>query len=52
MRLTCIDCDCFRVENPEPVAYGRNRTPIYNGICLCHGYHLRSHEEICSDYRR
>ena len=54
-RLTCMECNCFRVENPEPVTFIKNknkRTPVYNGICLCHGYHLRSNEEICVDFER
>ena len=51
-KLTCIDCNCFRVENPEPVTFDKNKNPIYNGICLCHGYHLRSNEEICVDFER
>ena len=51
--LTCGDCNCFRVENPEPVAFeNRRMIEIYNGICLCHGYHLRSNEEICVDFER
>lgn len=53
MNLQCKDCYCFRVENPEPVDFkGPRRTPVYNGICLCHGYHLQSNEEICVDFER
>ena len=53
MQLTCGECNCFRVENPEPVAFEkRRRIDVYNGICLCHGYHLRSNEEICVDFER
>lgn len=52
MKLTCKDCSMFRIENPEPVAYGRNRYPIYNGRCYAHGYFLRSNEEICCDFDR
>lgn len=51
--MTCMDCNCFRVENPEPVKFIKNRKiPVYNGICLCHGYHLQSDEEICVDFER
>ena len=53
MSLNCKQCNCFRVENPEPVDFiGPMKTPVYNGICLCHGYHLRSNEEICVDFER
>ena len=50
-RLTCGNCNCFRKENPEPVKY-KYEEPIYIGICLCHGYHLKSNEEICVDFER
>lgn len=52
MKLTCKDCSMFQIENPEPVAYGKNRCPIYNGRCHAHGYFLRSNEEICCDFDR
>ena len=52
MKLTCNQCNCFRVENPEPVAFDNYNNPIYNGRCLCHGYYLKSDEEICVDFER
>lgn len=50
-QLVCKDCNCFRVESPEPVKFIK-KIPIYNGICLRHGYHLQSNEEICVDFER
>ena len=52
MRLTCGECNWFRKENPEPVTFDNFGNPIYNGICLCFGYHIRSSEEICADFER
>lgn len=52
MRLTCMDCNAFQVENPEPIAYIRNKQPVYNGRCYAHGYFIRSNEEICCDFDR
>lgn len=48
--LRCKDCNCFRVENPEPVEDRYEK--VYIGICTCHGYHLKSNEEICADFER
>lgn len=44
-RLTCGDCNCFR-----PQTYIDDETS--RGICLCHGYHIKSNEEICVDFER
>lgn len=48
MRLTCGDCNCFR-----PQTYlDENDSKQTIGICLCHGYHIKSNEEICVDFEK
>lgn len=44
-RLTCGDCSCFR-----PVTILDEKGDV--GICLCHGYHLKSGDAICPDFER
>ncbi len=48
MRLTCGDCNCFR---PQTYLDEHDLSKTI-GICLCHGYHIKSNEEICVDFER
>ena len=50
--LCCADCNCFKIENPEPVLITKDNIKVFNGRCYCHGYFLRSNEEICVDFER
>lgn len=39
-KLTCKDCNVFRKLDDD------------EGICLSHGYHVKTDDEICVDFER